>query len=97
MKTNNQLPIIQEHQVKTQMDSVLWHLQTHGCITSWEAIREYGATRLSAIIYNLRHNRGYNIGGEDKIKITRFGRKTTITNYLYNEIEPKNYNQTELF
>lgn len=95
MKTNNELPIIREHEVKTQMDAVLWHLQNHGCITSWEAIKEYGATRLSAIIYNLRHNRGYNIGGEDVIKTTRFGRKTTITNYIY--IKPSNYTQTELF
>ena len=31
------------------------HLIEKGTITSWEAIKEYGATRLSAIIYNLRN------------------------------------------
>ena len=33
---------------------VLEHLKTHGSITSWEAIQLYRATRLSAIIFNLR-------------------------------------------
>ena len=32
--------------------AVMLHLQEKGSITSWEAIKEYGATRLSAIIYN---------------------------------------------
>lgn len=39
---------------------ILRHLKTYGSITSMEAISMYGATRLSAIIYNLR-KRGYNI------------------------------------
>lgn len=30
------------------------HLQNNGSITSWEAITNYRATRLSAIIFNLR-------------------------------------------
>lgn len=30
------------------------HLLKHGNITSWEAIQKYNATRLSAIIFNLR-------------------------------------------
>lgn len=30
------------------------HLKEKGTITSWEAIKEYRATRLSAIIFNLR-------------------------------------------
>lgn len=95
MKTNHELPIIQEHQVKTQIDAVLWHLQTYSSITSWEAWEKYGATRLSSIIHNLIHTRGYNIGGEDITRTTRFGQKTTFKKYLY--IEPKNYNQTKLF
>ena len=37
------------------------HLIEKGNITSWEAIKEYGATRLSAIIYNLRNKYGMNI------------------------------------
>ena len=30
------------------------HLRKYGSITSWEAIQNYKATRLSAIIFNLR-------------------------------------------
>lgn len=30
------------------------HLKDKGSITSWEAIKQYRATRLSAIIFNLR-------------------------------------------
>ena len=37
---------------KTQL--VKSHLLERGKITSWEAIENYGATRLSAIIFNLR-------------------------------------------
>ena len=37
---------------KTQL--VKEHLLRKGNITSWEAITNYGATRLSAIIFNLR-------------------------------------------
>lgn len=43
---------------KTQ--KVLEHLKTKGSITSWDAIQLYRATRLSAIIFNLR-KRGMNI------------------------------------
>ena len=37
---------------KTQ--SVLHHLKKYKSITSWEAITKYRATRLSAIIFNLK-------------------------------------------
>ena len=76
---------IQEHEVKNQTDAVLWHLQTKGNITSWEAIKEYGATRLSAIIFNLRQ-RGYNIDSIPKTVTNRWGKDTKIANYTY--IEP---------
>lgn len=38
----------------TKTQKVLNHLRENGSITSWEAIQQYGATRLSAIIFNLR-------------------------------------------
>lgn len=38
----------------TQKDMVLRYLQDYGSITSWEAIKEFGATRISAIIFNLK-------------------------------------------
>lgn len=56
--------------METKIAKVLTHLKEHKTITSWEAIQLYGATRLSAIIYNLRH-KGYQIEniwqqGEDR-------------------------------
>jgi hypothetical protein len=73
---------IQAHEVKSQSDAVLWHLKKYGSITSYEAIKEYGATRLSAIIFNHRKD-GYNIDSMPLTKKTRFGRNTTISKYVY--------------
>ena len=73
---------ITEKEVKSQSDAVLWHLKTYGSITSYEAIKEYGATRLSAIIFNHRKE-GYNIDSMPLTKKTRFGRNTTIAKYIY--------------
>ncbi len=47
----------------TKTEQILNHLLENGHITSWEAIQEYGATRLSAIIFNLKE-KGYNIISE---------------------------------
>lgn len=44
----------------TKIDKVTNHLITKGSITSWEAIKLYKATRLSAIIFKLKE-RGYSI------------------------------------
>ena len=73
---------ITESEVKSQSDAILWHLKTYGSITSYEAIKEYGATRLSAIIFNHRKE-GYDIDSLPLTKKTRFGRNTTIAKYIY--------------
>ena len=44
----------------TKTKQVLNHLQEHGTITSWQAIQQYGATRLASIICELR-KKGYEI------------------------------------
>ena len=63
-------------------NAILQHLMEKGSITSWEAIKEYGATRLSAIIYQLRHKYGLNIITEDIEFIDRYGSKATFAKYL---------------
>lgn len=73
---------ITANEVKSQSDAILWHLKKYGSITSYEAIKEYGATRLSAIIFNHRKD-GYNIDSMPLTKKTRFGRNTTISKYVY--------------
>ena len=66
----------------TKTNAVLNHLLEKGSITSWEAIKEYGATRLSAIIYNLRYRYGLNIITEDVEFTDRFGSKAKYGKYI---------------
>ena len=51
---------------------VLKHMMIHGSITTWEAITMFRATRLSAIIFNLKA-KGYQIKtykNDDKQSVT---------------------------
>ena len=57
------------------------HLIEKGSITSWEAIQEYGATRISAIIFNLR-KRGMNIETVMTEFTDRFGNKSQFAKYI---------------
>ena len=67
----------------TKTKAVMLHLQEYGSITSWEAIKEYGATRLSAIIYQLRYKYQMTIISE-RIEFTdRFGNKSFFAKYVY--------------
>jgi len=66
----------------TQEDRVLRHLKEYGSITTWEAIKEYGITRLSAKIFDLRKQ------GEQIVKVTetgtnRFSEPTWWAKYVY--------------
>lgn len=62
---------------KTKTLQVKKHLIEKGTIDSWTAIELYGATRLSAIIFNLRMN-GHNI---DSIPRTAYDRNQELCNY----------------
>lgn len=62
--------------------AILLHLQQYGYITSWQAIKEYGATRLSAIIYNLRNKYNLNIITEDVEFTDRYGNKASYGKYI---------------
>ena len=66
----------------TQRMVVLRHLKRYGTITSWEAIREYGITRLSAVIFDLRKN-GHNIPDRWVVFTNRFGEQSKFKEYLY--------------
>ena len=65
----------------TKTTKVLEHLKKYGHITSLEAISLYSATRLSAIIYNLR-KKGYDIETKDIDFIDRFGTKSHYGKYV---------------
>ena len=62
--------------------AVQLHLIEKGNITSWEAIQLYGATRLSAIIYNLRHHYNMNIKSYTVEFTDRYGSKASYAKYV---------------
>ena len=69
--------------------SLLDYLKKYGSITSVEAIRDLGNTRLSATIFVLK-DEGHNIETEDTKVATRWTNKdgsrktTTVAKYIYN-------------
>ena len=62
---------------KTQVSEVIKHLRKYKQITSYEAIKKYGATRLSGIIFKLR-KMGFGIETENATGKNRYGQ---ISNY----------------
>lgn len=64
----------------TQNERVLRHLKDYKSITSWEAITEYGITRISSVIHRLRKN-GFKISTEYKTKQNRYGDKVNYGVY----------------
>jgi hypothetical protein len=69
---------------KTQ--KVKEHLQSGRGITSIEAFELYGATRLSAIIFNLRKY-GMNIVNVDRECTDRYGNKCSFVEYRLSEVK----------
>jgi hypothetical protein len=65
----------------THEQLVLKHLLEFGSITTWEAYKKYGNTRLSAYILNLR-KKGYEIKTEYVTRINRHGNSSTYAKYI---------------
>ena len=65
---------------RTQADRVLAYIQTFGSITSLEAFRDLGVTRLSARIYELRA-RNINIDSTSITSKNRYGENCTYAKY----------------
>ena len=66
---------------KGQEERVLEYMLETGGITAWEAIREFGCTRLSARIYRLR-KAGWVIDSEPVTSRNRWGDKVTFNRYF---------------
>jgi len=77
-------------------NSIQLHLIEKGSITSWEAIQLYGATRLSAIIYNLRNQRNMDIRTERVEFTDRFGSKASYAKYIYEGDKDGSTNREEV-
>ena len=67
---------------------LLNYLEAKGSITSLEAFKELGETRLSATIFNLRQ-KGYNIQDIWKEEVNRYGDKTRFKQYFLIKEEMK--------
>lgn len=65
---------------KSQISEVIHHLRKYKSITSMEAIKRYGATRLSSIIYILR-DKGFGIETEMIEVKNRYGHTTRLAVY----------------
>lgn len=64
----------------TLREVILRHFKTYRTITSYEAFAEYGVTRLSAIILDLRKK--YIIGDEWVERTNRFGETVRFKRYI---------------
>ena len=65
----------------TKFNQVKEHLQNYGTITSWQAIQQYGATRLSDIIFRLR-KQGYDIETKTEVTKDRNGNSCSFAKYI---------------
>lgn len=66
----------------TKTKQIKEHLISKGSITSWEAIEKYKATRLSAIIFNLKKT-GMLIDTQMLNKKDSNGNTCSFANYVY--------------
>lgn len=71
---------------ETHKSRLLAYLNQYRSITSLEAIRDLGNTRLSATIFTLR-NEGYIIESETVDVYTRWGTTTKVAKYSLKSVE----------
>lgn len=70
----------------TKTSEVLRHLKESGSITQMDAIELFGATRLSAIVFNLRR-KGHDIESVREGAIDRYGHAINYARYVYHHRE----------
>ena len=66
----------------TQIDMIKQHFVDFGELTSLEAIREYGCTRLAAVVWKLIR-RGWKFEKVLETSKNRYGHTVTYTRYIY--------------
>lgn len=70
---------------KTQTDRVIEYIEKFGSISTIDAFVDLGITRLSARIWEIRHDRGYEIKSEMCKGQNRFGEP--VHYYRYSIVE----------
>jgi len=71
---------------------IMMYLQECKHINSWEAIQKFGATRLSAIIFNLRNKYNMNIISQKRQFVDRYGDKAYFVDYILKEDDENDKN-----
>ena len=66
--------------MRKQMSRVLDYIDNFGSITSLDAFKDLGITRLSAVIFDLR-KMGYNIVADTEVQFNRYGEKAHFSRY----------------
>lgn len=66
---------------RTKTNDIISHLKTKGSITSMEAFNLYGATRLSAIIFDVKRRYGMNIVSDNESCSDRYGHTCHYARY----------------
>ena len=65
-----------------QQDRVLSYMQAYGSISSWEAFRDLGVTRLAAVIYKLKNDKGVTITAKMETGKNRRGEAVHFARYI---------------
>lgn len=65
----------------TQKEMVLQYMKDEGSITPWQAIKEFGITRLGARIWELKNEDGINIKATMENEKNRYGKKVSYARY----------------
>jgi hypothetical protein len=65
---------------ETNKQRVLRYIRDYGSISSMEAFRDLGITRLSAVIYNLKAE-GHKIQTQQEGVVNRYGEKVYFARY----------------
>ena len=66
---------------QTQTDKVFDYMSSFGKITTMDAFVDLGITRLSARIWELRHDRGLSVFQKRTTRLNRFGETCTVMVY----------------
>lgn len=79
-------------ELKTQWETILYHLQTHPgtTIRAWEAIKNFGFTRLSGIVKTIEYRTGIVLKRRDIKVHTFYGGITYVTEYWYEDENGQN-------
>jgi len=72
--------------MEVQNARIMKYLNTHGDISSLEAMRDLGVMRLASRICDLKHQ-GVRIGKYTEVVTNRFGEKCRITRYFLEGVD----------